>query len=108
MHYQNPIKSAGLCFYASGAQTEIFFPAAEMEAVASLARLLETSGAAILSLDNFSQTELLYLQSRRAADGRPIFAGADCVGQKRIGRGCRCGQVCALRGEAPATGTGEA
>jgi hypothetical protein len=108
MFYQNPIKSAALCFYASGAQTEILFPAAAAEAAASLSRLLESSGAAILGLDNFSQSELLYLQSRRAAGGQPIFVGPECVGRKPIGRGCRCEQVCALRGDAPMTGTDEA
>jgi hypothetical protein len=108
MFYQNPIKSAALCFYTSGAQTEIFFPAAATEAAASLSRLLESSGVAILGLDNFSQSELLYLQNQRAAGGQPIFAGPECVGRKPIGRGCRCEQVCALRGVAPMTGTDEA
>jgi hypothetical protein len=100
MAQENPIKSVGLCFFRSGVQTELFLPDGRSDAATSLASFIESSDAAILSVENFSSAELAYLRSRcDAASGRRLFVGVDCADRQPIGRGCRCEKKCSLRRE---------
>lgn len=101
MAQKDPIKSVGLCFFRSGVQTELFFPDGRTDAATSLASFIESSDAAILSVENFSSAELSYLQSRcDVASGRRLFAGGDCADRLPVGRGCRCEKICSLRRDA--------
>jgi hypothetical protein len=104
MFAENPIKTVALCFYRSGAQTELHIPSASPEMTVSLPLFLDATCAAILAAENFSDVELSYLRGWGEAFGRPVFVEADCASGTPIGRGRRCEKSCALRAEAPSRG----
>jgi hypothetical protein len=96
MSWENPVKSARLCFFQTGHIKEHFMQAEDPQAAHNLIEFLKENDAVIVELENFTPAEVKLIEEAKGRFGRSLFAAPDCHMKGKPGAGKRCLGICRL------------